>query len=709
MSSQRAVANKNASRLLPAEQPTARAGWLARLGTLALFGLVALAALLPRVLDLHLFLDSDEINFWVERSYQFQRALLAGDYAATAISTHPGVTTMWLGYAGITLHEQLFAWGLLHDSPFPLYLTLLRLPVALVHTAGVVLGYALLRRLLPGAVALLAALLWAADPFVIAYQRILHVDGLTTTGATLCVLAALVFWQQQRPAVGYLLLSAVCGALAVLSKSPGLVVLPVVALGFLGSWVSGIGYRVSGIGYRVSGIGYALLWGAVFALTIVLVWPAVWADPLRVYTLLRVGVEVEGGSPHVIGNFFLGQATDTPGPLFYPVALALRTTPLTLAGLLLLPLAWWYIGRHSEQQGGLLARDPARTRRALVLLVIFVLLFMLGMSLFPKKLNRYLVPVFPALDVLAAVGLAGGAAWLAQWARGSARLVWHALLGGAALLALLHAAWWHPYGVVAFNPLLGGTPTAARTFLLGDGEGLGAAARWLNQQPDITGVTVASTMFHSLQPFLREDAQAVLPDERRLPDNAGYALIYIRHTQRGLLRPPFDQFYPQQTPLHVVRLHGVDYVWIYQVPPPIAQQLSVPFAPGITLTGYALEQDDTALRLAVQWRADARLPADYLLFAHLYDSRGQRVAQIDLPPSGPDAPTSTWQPGRYYGWQNPLPAPADLPPGDYWLALGLYTPDDLQRLPLRAAPTHPPGAPDAGPHALLLPVTLTAE
>jgi hypothetical protein len=180
-------------------------------------------------------------------------------------------------------------------------------------------------------------------------------------------------------------------------------------------------------------------------------------------------------------------------------------------------------------------------------------------------------------------------------------------------------------------------------------------------------------------------------------------MIYLRHVQRTL-QPPFDQFYPEQTPLHVVRIHGVDYAWIYQVPPSIANPLDARFGDDITLTGYAV--DSAALRstgtlsLTVQWQADAPLAEDYMLFAHLLDADGQRVAQIDAPPAG-GMPTSTWEPSRYITWVHPLPVPPNLSEGTYWLALGLYNPATLERLPVRAP--LPPDAPGAGGDALLLP------
>ncbi len=68
---------------------------------------IGLVALLPRVLNLGTFLTGDEANFWLRRSEIFWRALATGDFAATAISTHPGVTTMWLGGLGLRLQDAL--------------------------------------------------------------------------------------------------------------------------------------------------------------------------------------------------------------------------------------------------------------------------------------------------------------------------------------------------------------------------------------------------------------------------------------------------------------------------------------------------------------------------------------------------------------------------------------------------------------------------
>jgi hypothetical protein len=157
-----------------------------------------------------------------------------------------------------------------------------------------------------------------------------------------------------------------------------------------------------------------------------------------------------------MGNFFMGQPTGAPGPLFYPVALAMRTTPWTLIGLFLLPIALRSAQRRAQQQtadssdaadpvhltplsnaeaqrrretetqrgnlsnpgssvfsGGtshypnLLSEphDLPRFARNLAILAGWCVLFVLAMSIFPLKFNRYLIPIFPAIDILAAAGL----------------------------------------------------------------------------------------------------------------------------------------------------------------------------------------------------------------------------------------------------------------------------------------------------------------
>jgi hypothetical protein len=339
-----------------------------------------------------------------------------------------------------------------------------------------------------------------------------------------------------------------------------------------------------------------------------------------------------------------------------------------------------------------------------------VLLFVVGLSFFPKKFNRYLVPAFPVANILAAVGIAWGIAQLARLARpGKRTQTWgaHALLGLVALAALLNAAWFHPYSITYFNQALGGPQAGAQTFSVGWGEGFGQVAAWLNQQPDITGVVTAAIMMKSLNPYLHHGAQATTPRAAALPDKTGYVVVYIYQAQ-GTVFPPFDHFYGQAHPAHTVTIHGVDYAWIYQVPPPVEHPRPATFGEAIALRGFATP--DTQLpggtgTLAAQrgenlvfqlfWSTTSAPPGDYWLFAHLIDPEGTRFFQADIPLS-----TSTWGTHRFVTTELRVTLPPNIPAGRYLLTTGLYDPSSRERLPLSRADAANPAL--SGPNALLL-------
>jgi uncharacterized membrane protein len=92
------------------------------------------------------------------------------------------------------------------------------------------------------------------------------------------------------------------------------------------------------------------------------------------------------------------------------------------------------------------------------------------------------------------------------------------------------------------------------------------------------------------------------------------------------------------------------------------------------------------LPFTLHWQASQPLTIDLTTFAHLLDSQGQTVAQLDWIPQDPLGylPTSAWQPGRIVTDRQTLPLPNDLPPGSYRLVVGWYYPVTGDRLPLTA-------------------------
>lgn len=649
-----------------------------------------LAALWPRIADLGGFVTVDEAAYWITRSHTFLGALRSGDFGATALSAHPGVTTMWLGAAGILLQGWLTAAGLLPSVTFATALSLLRLPVVLVHTACLLAGFMLLRRLLPPPTALLAALLWAADPFLIAYSRVLHVDALAASFGAVSLLAALCACQSPRR-YALFIISGACAGLAVLSKSPAMALAPVVAaLALWDAWrAPSTGQTRTFLQALRDAMPLIVTWSVSAAITVFALWPALWVDPAAVLHQLRFGVEVEGGQPHMLGNFFLGQPDPAPGVLFYPVALALRSTPFTLIGLLVLPFVW-----H---------RLDSRQRRILAILALAALVFVVSLSFFPKKFNRYLVPAFPFVDILAAAGLWGmlhdALGMVKQYRPLHSQFIIHnvvVLLAGA--LALANAWFWHPYAIAAYNQALGGATAGAATFLTGWGEGNEQVAAWLAARPDIRGVITIAPNPSVIQPYMPSGAQVSRANAGALPRDAGYLVVDIRQVQDGEVPPPFDAFYQRVPPLFTARIHGVAYAWVYQAPPAVEQPVGASFGATLALHGYDLVEPPErggALILRLTLFAQAQPPPGMVLFAHLIGPDGRRVAQADVP-----LPVNNWTPGSYVRQDVPLAIPGDAPAGDYWLFAGMYDAASGIRLPLSGiAPADPAMA---GPEAVEL-------
>lgn len=87
----------------------------------------------------------------------------------------------------------------------------------------------------------------------------------------------------------------------------------------------------------------------------------------------------------------------------------------------------------------------------------------------------------------------------------------------------------------------------------------------------------------------------------------------------------------------------------------------------------------------LRWRAIKTVDRSYTVFVHLRNRRGETVAWGDGLPVQGQKPTNTWAAGAVVVDARQMILPADLPPGKYTLWVGLYTPEDAQRLPIVSA------------------------
>jgi hypothetical protein len=569
-------------------------------------------------------LTSDEYR-WVGRSREFLAGLIAGDWGATLQTGHPGVTTMWTGSLGIlyrywtrpssTPDDLLtFVQGVPNEPLDVAFIAPMRFPTVLLTSLLAVAVYLLVSRLFDDRrVGTVAALLLALNPFHIALSRILHHDALVTTFMTLSLLPLLGYWLRGWSR-RWLLLSGIAAGLSFLSKSPAMFLMPFCALLGL-TWAVQRWRGGEWRGWADAGrlVGGGLLWAAVAWLIVCLAWPATWVVPPKVLSLVfGTGYQyvTEG---HGKGNFFLGETTSNPGILFYPVTWLLRTTPLTLLGLLVWVVVWLRSILSRRAQG-----EPG-SRALAGMFFLYAILFAGFMTTGEKKQDRYLLPVYPALEVLAALGLVQLASILSRdsvksrlrIARSPAAVLCALMVVVLLLLGVL-AAVHYPYYFTYYNPLLGGAPTAVRLVTIGWGEGLERAAAYLNKVPNAGRLRVTSWYHNSFGPYFQGQATHFASDAGQTL-SSDYAVVYVNQIQRQLPTAEQVRYLVQHhTPVHTETLHGVDYVYVYRLPLARRSDWQASRLPGrVTFFGVGETGSDHApLALRLYWQNEGLVHDD---------------------------------------------------------------------------------------------------
>ena len=90
----------------------------------------------------------------------------------------------------------------------------------------------------------------------------------------------------------------------------------------------------------------------------------------------------------------------------------------------------------------------------------------------------------------------------------------------------------------------------------------------------------------------------------------------------------------------------------------------------------------TMVPVTLRWRVEAPVPGRYNVFVHLVSAGQSRITGMDGEPCGGRYPTDQWHAGEVIEHTLQLPVPADLAPGPYLIAVGLYDWQTGVRLPV---------------------------
>ncbi len=688
--------------------------------------LVFVAALLPRLYALGTFLTIDEVK-WAEGAAQFLLALHSGHLAQTYWHFFPGVTIAWGG--------ALILWTMCLPAPdlaacvnsrvadLANSIGWLRLWPVLLTTLGVTGVYLLGRKLLNEKAVLLAALLLAFDPFFVAHSRIFNGDAVAAILMFLSVLAFLIYWQSnsanrqdtfhnsQFTIHNSLILSGVMAGLALLTKLPA----PLIGL-----FIGGLGLVAMALAWHQEGWLVArrwfvalVIWGGIALLVFIALWPALWVAPVDTLPQMYADTFAVGGAGEGHDTFYLGQTIADPGPWFYPYAIAFRLTPVVSVGLLLL-VGWLfllitsYVFRVSSHR---LARNPENT--VVWINLIFIVFIIVFANASPKKFDRYVMAIIPALIFLSAWGWVKAASFLLSRIPIPPRI----FLTGLVVFQFSFALFAAPYYLTYYNPWLGGVQRAVTQVPVGWGEGLEQAAQYLNQLPQAESLSVSGWYSDIFDPYF-VGQRASFADDGRAQLAADYVVFYVNQIQRQKPYPGLVNYFRASEPVFVVRVgplgnlsdgEGVHWVEVYKAPAAqsasgapkiegVAQLLAYKVVGGRVASSKVANDSsnleaDNEVQVTLFLRVLGPLPEETGFNVSLVPnpksaagsppaegahSEGRGASEIQNPEWGvwhPAQMKGEWVEGAVIEWPGTLALPTEMPAGDYRLAVSLQARD----------------------------------
>ena len=573
-----------------------------------LFFVLVLFTFLPRLYSLSGHWATDE-DLWMQRSRNFFFALKTGQLEDTLVAYHPGITTCWLGSLSIWLTSQQGAsYNWFHSGYFlsPDMLARVRFPIVSLSGVLILIVGILLNRLFGNQLlAAVGTLFLAIEPFLLSESRRAHTDVLTALFLFLALLLWLCYLEgETRTPRRDIVSSGICFGLACLTKSHAGAF--IVFLPFMLIWY----YYQCHIHWSKLLLS-VVLWTASTLLTVGVVWPYIWTVkfgslPLSPFLFVGSGVLLLWSwkkfnrethvkfsktelfligcsvlvlciltifaaklvfsrmynavtTSHGLPCRFLGEIRRNPGPLFFPVMW------FVWSGLLTLPLILFALYRTFQ-----LRLKEAKVFRVAVVLFLFILFYMVGLSYVSKKISRYIVIILPSISFLTALG----AMQLAQLTEN--KKLSYGVLAIIFILQALPILCLYPNYRAYHHPLLSARWVEENTSSI-TGSGLDLAADYLNAKPDAEGLRVRHTwLCKEFAHYFVGEARIYYYYDPSAP-NFDYDLEYLYDKQiqdnptDTLIKPTKirkkqeDKEVVSRELEHIIRLNGVNYVWIYRV------------------------------------------------------------------------------------------------------------------------------------------------
>lgn len=517
---------------------------------------IFIISLAPRVYSLGEIYTVDEPK-WLIRSSNFIDGIKHLDFDKTLQANHPGVTTMWLTGTSLFIGSYLFDWDFPIKNgvgPTKGQIIAAELPIAITVSIGIIIAYIFLCKLFEKKIAFLASVFMALNPWYIAHSRICHTDSLLTTFMLLSLLSFLIFKENKNR--DFLIISGIFAGLSVLTKNFSLILGAYIFI--LICLISIINQRknkkITNISLKNSLKDY-YEWCCVILLTAIILWPAIWVNPLesfgRVFYVVGVQAVSEGSGPYL----FMGKVVTDPGLFYYPLALLFRTTPLVFLCVILFVLC-------------LIFNKKIKNSPTIYYLFLYIPIFIGFMSVGSKKDDRYLLPIFPVMDIISAFFILYFLGKLKN-IKNFKKIMRKGFTTTVIILIIIIQTFplisIHPYYLSYFSFFAGDKSELPEKYPIGWGEGLSKAAEYLNKKNNARDLVVA-VEYLGFAPFFKGTTKSF--DFRNDPD-VDYLVFYVRRSQRNAFPDVMKEYMENESrkPEYVVKINEIKYAWVYMATP----------------------------------------------------------------------------------------------------------------------------------------------
>jgi hypothetical protein len=321
-------------------------------------------------------INPDGVN-WHYRSQQFINGIKYRQLERTYQHYHPGVTLMWVTGVPVEISKHIIGNKQYDHMNFLFFDFVAKYSLVYVQIILSLFIIFLLSKVLDFKTGFFIVSLFTFEPFFVGNSRLYHLDALFTLLVFVALIYSYLLFKTEKYV--YAIIAGLFWALAFLTKSVGIGGIPfVLAYGLLNAFLTKKWKK------SLRFLGVCVLSFVFFTF---LFFPALWVHPAQYLGNIfseseRVGIR----KGH--GQIIMGEYTRNGGIVFYPLVLLLKFTPFLLLGVFSF---FWDLRKRKLDS-------------FTIFLTIFYVGYLLAMMYPTKKIDRYMVLMFPYLAYLAFFG-----------------------------------------------------------------------------------------------------------------------------------------------------------------------------------------------------------------------------------------------------------------------------------------------------------------